>query len=160
LRGFVAVVVACAVLAAPAAAKSPRGPAKVVENSIGMTLVLVPAGEFVQGNAESPESLARAFPGYERRRIDELADERPAHRVRITHAFYLGRHEVTVGQFRRFVEESGYVPESIADGTGGYGYKPEPYDPASPAPPRRSTAATPAGRGATRASGRATTTRS
>jgi formylglycine-generating enzyme required for sulfatase activity len=32
-----------------------------------------------------------------------------------------------VGQFRRFVEQSGYVPESIADGTGGYGYNPQ-YD--------------------------------
>jgi formylglycine-generating enzyme required for sulfatase activity len=48
--------------------------------------------------------------------------------VRITHAFYMGQTEVTVGQFRRFIEASGYVPESIADGTGGYGYNPA-YDP-------------------------------
>jgi hypothetical protein len=34
-----------------------------------------------------------------------------------------------VGQFRRFVEASGHVPESVADGTGGYGYNPG-YDPA------------------------------
>jgi formylglycine-generating enzyme required for sulfatase activity len=50
--------------------------------------------------------------------------------VRITHAFYLGQHEVTVDQFRLFIEGSGYVPESIADGTGGYGYNPR-YDPAT-----------------------------
>jgi sulfatase modifying factor 1 len=49
------------------------------------------------------------------------------HRVHITHPFYLGQTEVTVGQFRRFVQASGYVPESVADGTGGYGYNPD-YD--------------------------------
>ena len=52
------------------------------------------------------------------------------HRVRISHAFFLGQHEVTVGQFSKFLEASGYVPESIADGTGGYGYNPS-YDPAA-----------------------------
>jgi formylglycine-generating enzyme required for sulfatase activity len=40
----------------------------------------------------------------------------------------MGQHEVTVGQFRQFVEASGYVPESIADGTGGYGWRAG-YDP-------------------------------
>ena len=52
--------------------------------------------------------------------------------MRITRAFYLGQYEVTVGQFRRFIERSGYVPESIADGTGGYGYNAD-YDPATTA---------------------------
>jgi formylglycine-generating enzyme required for sulfatase activity len=50
------------------------------------------------------------------------------HPVRISRAFFLGQHEVTVGQFRRFIEASGYVPESEADGTGGYGYNAA-YDP-------------------------------
>src|SRR5208283_5073281 len=34
--------------------------------------------------------------------------EKPQHRVRITKAFWLGMHHVTVGQFRKFVEESKY----------------------------------------------------
>jgi hypothetical protein len=29
---------------------------------------------------------------------------------------------VSVGHFRKFIEASGYVPELVADGTGGYGY--------------------------------------
>lgn len=99
-----------------------------VANTLGMRFVLVPAGSFVMGSDESPASLAAAYPQYERRRFTELSDEAPAHRVRITHDFYLGQYEVTVGQFRRFLEESGYVPESEADGTGGYGYNPD-YDP-------------------------------
>lgn len=104
----------------------------LVENSLGMKFVLVPAGEFLMGNDASPEELARDFPGYERERFLKLADEAPVHRVRISRAFYLGQHEVTVGQFRRFLAASGYVPESIADGTGGYGYNPD-YDPAQSA---------------------------
>lgn len=93
-------------------------------NSLGMEFVLLPAGEFIMGSDESPEALARDYPQYERQRLLELTDEYPAHKVRITRAFFLGKHEVTVGQFRRFLEASGHVPESEADGTGGYGYNP------------------------------------
>lgn len=97
-------------------------------NSIGMHFALIPAGEFMMGNAESPDALAAAFPQYERKRIEEIGDEKPVHHVRISKAFYLGQHEVTVGQFRRFLNETGYVPESQADGSGGYGYNAQ-YDP-------------------------------
>jgi formylglycine-generating enzyme len=104
-------------------------PPRLVENSLGMRFVRIPAGEFLMGSDEAPESLAQAYPGHEWTRFLGLADEAPVHRVRITHDFYLGQHEVTIGQFRRFLEASGYVPEPLADGTGGYGYNPD-YDPA------------------------------
>jgi formylglycine-generating enzyme required for sulfatase activity len=107
------------------------GPAKIV-NRIGMPFVRVPAGEFMMGSDESPDALAAAFPQYERSRFLKLDDEAPVHRVRITRAFYLGQTEVTVGQFRRFVDASGYVAESERDGTGAYGYNPA-YDPATTA---------------------------
>lgn len=35
-------------------------------------------------------------------------DEKPAHKVFITEPYYLGANEVTVGQFRKFVEDTGY----------------------------------------------------
>jgi len=94
----------------------------VCVNALGMQFVHVPAGAFVMGTDEPPASLAAAYPALEAERMHDADDERPAHRVRITRAFWMGRHEVTVGQFRSFVALSGYVPESIADGTGGYGY--------------------------------------
>lgn len=118
-------VLLCLLAALPVAAAA----AEVVENSLGMKFVRIPAGEFLMGSAESPESLAKAYPQYDSARFLLLADEAPVHKVRITRPFYLGRHEVTVGQFRRFLQASGYVPESVADGTGGYGYNPQ-YDPA------------------------------
>ena len=96
-----------------------------VSNSLGMALVRIPAGEFLMGSDESIASLQKDYPLMERQRLEELRDEAPVHRVRITRDFYLGQTEVTVGQFRKFVQASGYVPESIADGTGGYGYNAE-----------------------------------
>ena len=40
--------------------------------------------------------------------------------MRITQPFLLSSHEVTRGQFRRFVEETGYKTEAEQDGKGGY----------------------------------------
>ncbi|MBN2108715.1 MAG: formylglycine-generating enzyme family protein [Deltaproteobacteria bacterium] len=99
-----------------------------IENSLGMKLVLAPAGEFLMGSDESPEELAKVYPQYDRDRFLLLGDEAPVHTVRITRPFYLGQYEVTVGQFKKFLVLSGYTPESVADGTGGYGYNRD-YDP-------------------------------
>ena len=93
-------------------------------------MVRVPAGEFLMGSDETPQALAAAFPDYDAARFARLDDEGPVHRVRITRAFWLGQTEVTVAQFRRFVEAAGYRPESEADGTGGYGFNAT-YDPST-----------------------------
>lgn len=110
-----------------ASSAEPASP-RIIQNSLGMKFVLLPAGEFMMGSDESPESLAKVYPQYGRERFLLLFDEAPVHKVRITRPFYMGQHEVTVGQFRRFLEASGYQPESEADGTGGYGYNAA-YDP-------------------------------
>jgi sulfatase modifying factor 1 len=101
---------------------------KEIGNSLSMTFVLIPSGEFMMGSDESPEALAKAYPQYDRERFRQPGDEAPVHKVRITRPFYLGQHEVTIAQFKRFLEASGYQPEAEADGTGGYGYNAD-YDP-------------------------------
>ena len=54
--------------------------------------------------------------------IERMTTEGPRHRVRITKPFRLGRHEVTVGQFRQFVDQTGYKTVAERDGRGGYGF--------------------------------------
>jgi formylglycine-generating enzyme required for sulfatase activity len=91
-----------------------------VTNTIGMKLVLVPEGEFTMGSDESADQLRSAnIPVPDEIDVEE---ESPRHRVRITRPFYLGAHEVTVGQFRQFVTAKGYVSEPERDGKGGSGY--------------------------------------
>ena len=67
----------------PSSARNPESnqPASSLTNSLGMQLVLVPAGEFQMGSA------------------NESDEERPVHTVRISKPFYLGLHEVTQGQW-------------------------------------------------------------
>ena len=90
-------------------------------NSIGMKLVLIPPGEFVMGSPE--EEIAALLEKFKDEWWQEHASgEGPQHRVRITRAFYVGRHEVTVGQFRAFVEATGYKTEAESDGKGGTAY--------------------------------------
>lgn len=124
------VLAALAAAAAAVLSACASVPPPLATNRLGMQMVLIPAGEFTMGNDASVQEMARLYPGYELKRLQDLADETPAHRVRITRPFYLSKHEVTVGQFRQFLAASGHVPESVADGTGGYGYNPA-YDPAT-----------------------------
>ena len=65
---------------------------KPITNSIGMKLVLIPAGEFLMGSPDSDK--------------DAQDDEKPQHRVRITQPFYLGATEVTQGQYRAVTGQS------------------------------------------------------
>ncbi|MGE0756414.1 MAG: SUMF1/EgtB/PvdO family nonheme iron enzyme [Pirellulaceae bacterium] len=89
-------------------------------NSLGMHFVLIPAGEFLMGNSrEEVDRVLKQWPDTKREWIE---DAYPAHRVRITKPFYLGVHEVTVGEFRKFVESQSYRTEAEKDGEGGYGW--------------------------------------
>jgi len=107
-RAFSAIGVAGALaLLGCSAGKAPTGLPKEIVNSIGMTLVLIPKGEFEMG---SPESDA-----------DHLPNEGPPHRVRITKPFYLGKHEVTIANFRAFVDATGHRTEAERDVGGGFG---------------------------------------
>jgi formylglycine-generating enzyme required for sulfatase activity len=88
------------------AAESRTAPApKAITSTLGLKLVLIPAGEFLMGAPESE-------PGINPR-------EGPQHRVRITRPFYLGATEVTVGQFGRFIDKTGYRTQAETDGKGG-----------------------------------------
>ncbi len=96
----------------PAAANAGQVPGPgTIKNSIGMTFKLIPPGEFMMGSSDD-DSGARD-------------DEKPQHQVRITRPFYLGATEVTVGQFRSFVDATGYKTDAEKDAQGGFGFNEE-----------------------------------
>lgn len=89
-------------------------------NSIGITMILIPPGDFLMGSTQ--EQYEEALRGATNpNRAEVFAREMPAHRVRITQPFQLGRTSVTVAQFRAFVGATGYVTETERDGRGGFG---------------------------------------
>jgi len=76
------------------------------ENSIGMTLHLIPPGEFLMGAPDSDEDAQPA--------------EKPQHKVTLTKPFQMGATEVTIGQFRQFIDATNYVTEAESDGRGSF----------------------------------------
>ena len=64
-------------------------------------MVVIPAGEFSMGSPAAEAGRGQ--------------DEGPQRRVQIAQAIALGRSEVTVAEFRRFVEEAGYRTEAERD---------------------------------------------
>lgn len=64
----------------------------------GPVMVVIPAGSFIMGSPEGEEN--------------RVGNEGPQFRVRLEQGFALSQTEVTVGQFARFVEETGYVTDA------------------------------------------------
>ncbi len=79
-------------------------------NTLGMKFKLIPAGKFTMGSPkEEIDRCLKQFGPYK----ENLPTEGPEHPIEITRPFYLGATEVTVGQFRQFVDEEAY---QVGDG--------------------------------------------
>jgi formylglycine-generating enzyme required for sulfatase activity len=82
-------------------------PAPAVRGEDGVTMLLVPAGEFTMGTADGDER------------------EQPRHRLTVA-SFYIDIHEVTNAQFRGFVEGRGYERMELWTALGWKWRKKEP----------------------------------
>ena len=92
-----------------------------ITNSIGMKLVLIPPGEFDMGSSDAEIAELLKLPknhpaGW------SCESEEPRTRTKIGAPFYLGKHEVTVGEFRKFVTAEGYRTDAERDGKGSHGF--------------------------------------
>ncbi|MBS3745364.1 MAG: SUMF1/EgtB/PvdO family nonheme iron enzyme [Wenzhouxiangellaceae bacterium] len=72
-------------------------------DAYGPAMVVIPSGSFMMGSPEDEEG-----------RVD---NEGPRFRVVFGRGFALGQNEVTVGQFRRFVDATGYITDAERSGT-------------------------------------------
>ncbi len=77
---------------------------------VKMGLVLIPAGTFTMGSTEA--DIKAVVAKWPLTKEEFFADEKPDHKVTISEALHMGKHEVTVGQFRKFVEAAGYKTDA------------------------------------------------
>jgi sulfatase modifying factor 1 len=101
-----AFVLLLACLLCAVALRAAPEPVKSVKNGVGMKLVHLPPGKFTMGSPENETG----------REAQEVQ-----HEVELTKGFYLGVHEVTVGQFKQFVTDTKYQTDGEKDGKGAYG---------------------------------------
>ena len=78
---------------------------------VGPDLVLIPTGRFQMGSHEHEQALA-VKAGAQKNWLER---ELPLRWVGIEHSFALGRFPVTVGQWRRFVKDTGWESQSDTD---------------------------------------------
>jgi len=69
-----------------------------IKNSIGMELIEIPTGDFAMGCRDGDPNC------------DE--DEIPNRKTYITNPFYIGKYEVTKGEFSKFISETGFITEA------------------------------------------------
>lgn len=92
---------------------------------ITLELVKIPAGKFRMGSTPEEKAWATGIEGGATPGTDRESFEGESPRLmQVKDAFWMGRTEVSVGQFRRFVEETGYI--SDAEKPGG---KTQVFDP-------------------------------
>src|SRR6185369_13171884 len=78
-------LVLCVAIGFTALIAEPAKDSKEITNSIGMKLILIPAGKFVMGSPETEE---------------ERENEEQQHEVSITKSFYMGVYMVTQGEYQ------------------------------------------------------------
>lgn len=88
------------------------GVAVAMTNSIGMEFTLIPSGEFVMGSSAKEAADAARGSWWSK----TILTEWPQHSVEISRPFYIGRCEVTVAEFRQFVESTGHVTNAEKSG--------------------------------------------
>lgn len=90
-----------------------RFPPRRWTNSLGMEFVRIGAGKFTMGTPrKEAEGLSERFGTPLRKFLPET----PPHEVVLSRDFLIARYEVTVAQFRRFVEATGYRTDAERGG--------------------------------------------
>ncbi|MBI1346253.1 SUMF1/EgtB/PvdO family nonheme iron enzyme [bacterium] len=91
-------------------------------NSVGMKMILIPPGEFLMGSTDAQVATALAMIDANQkadgRITGRIEAERPQHKVILTKPWQMSATEVTVGQFRKFIEVAKYVTETEESGFG------------------------------------------
>ena len=90
---------------------------EIVWKKDGAKMVLIPAGEFQMGtdSSEIPELVRWAKKWFSQAKTSWFENETPRHTVYLD-AFYMDKYEVTVGQYKKFIKETGHraLPDRVS----------------------------------------------
>jgi formylglycine-generating enzyme required for sulfatase activity len=101
------------------AAEPAKGDSRKVDLGGGVSLevVYLPPGEFLMGSSAEEKAWATGIEGGATPGTNRESFEGPKPRLtRIKQGLWMGRTEITVGQFRRFADEAKYVSDAEQDG--------------------------------------------
>lgn len=116
IHGFLLVYIICssASVVTSSADEPKLGEAKKIDlgDDVGLELVYVPPGKFMMGSTAKEKEWATGIEGGAKPGTDREKFEGEPRGMRVGNGFWMGRTEVTRGQFRRFVEDSGYVTDA------------------------------------------------
>ena len=87
-----------------------KQPGSIFTNSIGTEMVFIPPGEFMIGSTPEERARARAMGAAETQVENEGGQPR---RSQIRNGFWIGRTELTVGQWQQFVSDAHYQSDAV-----------------------------------------------
>lgn len=82
-----------------------------IRDKDGMEMVYIPAGEFTMGSTLLESTV------FENMALFLFPDQRPQHKVFLD-GYWIDKTEVTVGMFKKFVKETGYITSAEVRGGG------------------------------------------
>mgnify|MGYP003134873143 FL=1 len=129
LLSCLSLVVALVISAPSRAADAPKqGTVKKIDlgEDVSLEVLYIPPGKYMMGSTPEEKAWATgieggATPGTER---ESYEGEQPRP-MQVKDGFWMGRTEVSVGQFKRFIEESGYVTDAEKPGGETQVFDPE-----------------------------------
>lgn len=100
----------------PVDTESPKALAGEVRSFGGAEFCWVPPGTFQMGGELRPAEVQRRYGKEGLTKVEWFEREHPSHPVTLSEGYWLGKTEVTVGQFRSFVNATGYQTEAEQQG--------------------------------------------
>lgn len=100
------------------AEKPAKGATKNLDlgGEVSLELVYIPSGKFMMGSTPEERAWATGIEGGAKPGTVREVYEGEARPMQVKDGFWMGRTEVSVGQFKRFVKESGYVSDAEKPG--------------------------------------------
>lgn len=108
----------------PLSAAEPESKVVSLGGDVSLELVALPPGEFLMGSTAEEKAWATGIEGGAAPGTSREGFEGEPRLTKVKEAFWIGRTEVSMGQFRRFCEESGYVSDGEKPGGAPHCFDP------------------------------------